>query len=246
MVPLLWEINHHRHVQPGVARPALAAGHAAAVVAIVEDDGIVCQPGFGEFLQPLARIRIRLTDLVIILRPILPHFGRIGVIGRYTNVLGLGDLSVGPGANLALVAFGGVEDGEERLACSPLFPMRLVGRFIPHLALLAHVVVGLAVVGAVVACLPQKLRIHLRASGHRHHRAHVQATCAGGIQARDDGGAGRRTHRSHRPSLFENHAFSRQRVHIRRAGQLVPVTPHLWTMILTGEPEDVRLIRSGE
>ncbi len=241
VLPLLRKIDDHRNVQAGVARPAFAARHAAAVVAVVEDDGVAGEARLFDFLQAPARVGIGLADLVVILRPVLAHLRRVRMIGGDANVPGLGDLPVRTRADLALVALGGIEDGEERLAGRALVPMGLVGGLIPDFARLAQVVILLAVVRAVVAGLAQELRIHPGAGGHGNHGAHVQSAGARGIHAGDDRRAGRSADRGDGPGAIEDHAFRGQAIDVRRAGQLVAIAAHFRAMVLAGDPENIRM-----
>jgi hypothetical protein len=49
--PVRREIDDHRHLEAGVAGPALVARHAAAVVGVVENDGVIGETCFFEFLE---------------------------------------------------------------------------------------------------------------------------------------------------------------------------------------------------
>ena len=123
--PLLREVNDHGDVQAGVGGPTLAAGHTAAVVAVVKDDRVLGEAGGGEFFEAGPGVGVGSGDLVIVLRPILADLGQIRMVGGDPHLRRIGDGVVRPGANLALVAFFGIEHGEERLAGGTIFPMRL-------------------------------------------------------------------------------------------------------------------------
>ena len=126
LLPFLGKINDQRHLQTGIARPAFAAWHPAAMVGVIEDDGVVRQTSVRELAEMSARIGIRLTHFVVILGPVLTHFRRVGVIGGNANVRGLRNPCVGTGANLAFVTPGGVKDGKEGLVLRAVLPVRRV------------------------------------------------------------------------------------------------------------------------
>ena len=48
-------VNDQRHMQAGIEGPALAAGHAGAVIAIEKNNGVLRQPRVLQLLQLLAR-----------------------------------------------------------------------------------------------------------------------------------------------------------------------------------------------
>ena len=240
------EIDDEGDVQSGVGGPAFAAGHTGAVVGVVEDDGVVGEAGFFDFFEALASVGVGFADFVVVLGPVLADFGGVGVVGGDADVFGFGDLGVRAGADLAFVAFGGIEDGEEGLVFGAVFPGGVAGRGVPEFGGLAEVVVGFAVVGAVVAGLAEEFGVHLGAFRHGDHGAHVDAAGAGRVEAGDDGGAGRGADWGDRPGFFEEHAFGGEGVDVRGAGDFVSVTAHGGAVVFAGEPEDVRLVRSGK
>ena len=246
--PLLREVDDHGDVQAGVGGPAFAAGHAAAVVAVVKDDRILGEAGGGEFFEADPGVGVGGGDLVVILRPILANLGEIGVVGGDAHLRRIGDGVVRPGANLALVAFLGIEHGEERLAGGTIFPVRLFGGNVPRLGGFGDVVILLGVVGGVVAGLAKVVRIELRAVGERHHGAHVN--CAGtlAVEAGGDGGAGGSADGVVGPSLFEDHALCGEGIDVGRAGVGVAVATHLGSVVFAREPENVGAVggRGGE
>ena len=168
------------------------------------------------------------------------------MICRNPDCLRISDLLVRPTANLALVALGRVEHGEERLPLGTMPPVCLVGRFVPQMLGLAAVVVFFAVVRAVISRLTQELRIQLDLGRQRHHGPHVQPPAARRVQTRDDRGARRRTDRHTRPHFSEAHSSSSQRIDVRSAGQRVAITTHVRAMVLAREPQDVRPVSSNQ
>ena len=239
VLPLGREIDDHGHLQAGVAGPALVARHAAAVIGVVEDDRVRRQTSGFEFLQACACGGIGECDLIIILRPVLAHFGRVGMVGRDADFGRIMNGHMRAFAELAFMAAHLVEDGEEGLAVLAVHPMRLAGGYVPHALGLFQVVVLFAVVRAVVARFAEELRIHLRALWHGHHAAHVLTAGGWRVHARDDGGACCGAHRCAGPCVFEEHAFRRQSIDVWRIGKRVAVAAHVRPMVLAGEPEDV-------
>src|SRR5207237_1547030 len=108
-----------------------------------------------------AGIGIGLAHLIVILGPILPHFRGVGMICRDAHSRWIMNGLVRTGANLALVAFERIEDGEERLTGSTVPPLTGLRGVVPDLSRLGQVVVLLGVVAAVVARFAQELREHL-------------------------------------------------------------------------------------
>ena len=240
--PVGWEINDHRHLQAGVARPALVARHAAAVIGIVENDGVSRETGCFEFLEALPSRSIGQRNLIIILRPILPHFRRVGVIRWHADLGGIVNGGVRALAELAFVTAGLVEDGEEGLTALAVLPRGFGGGFVPHALGFGEVVVLLAVVGAVITSFTEELRIHLRVLWHLRHAAHVLTTGGGRIHAHDDRRARSGADGGTRPRALEQHALGRQCIHIRRGGISITVAAHVRAVVFAGEPEDVGLI----
>ena len=102
-------------MQSGVVRPALAARHAGAVVAVEEDDGVVGEAVLLELVEQPPGLAVHGRDVVVILRPVLPHLRRVGMIGGHADLRGVVNQRVRPLADLALVRDHVVEDREERL-----------------------------------------------------------------------------------------------------------------------------------
>ena len=167
------------------------------------------------------------------------------MVGGHADLGGVVNGLVRTRANLAFVALGGVEDGEERLAGAAVLVVGLAAGLVPDLAGFGEVVVLLGVVRAVVAGLAEELRIHLEAAGQRHHGAHVLGTGGRRIQAADQRGAGGRADGGTRPGEAVAQATRGEGVHVRRSCVFVAIAAHLRTMVLAGNPEDVRPVGSG-
>ena len=109
------------------------------------------------------------------------------MVRRQTHGGWVGNLGVRSRSNLALMAFDRIEDGKEGLSIGAIFPMRSVRCIVPDFGWFSQVVIGLAVVGTVVADLAQELRDHLCSGGHRYHRTHVQSAGTRWVHAGYDG-----------------------------------------------------------
>ena len=242
MTPLGGKIDDHRHAQTRVRRPTLAARQAGAVIGIVKYDRVVGEPGFRQLLQLLAGDAIHGADDIIILRPVVPDLRGVGMVGRNPHYCRIRDERMRPLDDLALVAESRIKDGEERLAGGAVAPVGLDRGFVPDLPRLGEVIVLLVVVRAVVAGVPEILRVHLDAGRKGHLAPHVFGAEGRGQHARDDRGAGGGADRGVRPDVAEEHAPRRQCIHVGRTRQRVAVAAHLLAVVLTGDPEDVGVI----
>jgi len=242
---LLGKAHDDRHVQPGVVRPPLTPRHARAVVAVEEDDRVAAEPGFLQLLEALARQGVHLRDLVVVLGPVVAHLGRVGMVGRHAGLGRVVFEGVRAHPDLAFVAHRDVEDGKERLPRPAVLPVGPHRRVVPHLARLLEVVVLLVVVRAVVAALAEQLRIHPHPRRHGHQAPHVLGARARGVNARDDGRAGRGADRGVAPGVQVAQPLGRQPVQVGRLGIRVAVAAQLRPRVLAGDPEDVRPVRSG-
>jgi hypothetical protein len=95
------------------------------VVGVVENDGVGGETGFFEFLEAFSSRSVSQRDLIIILRPILADFRRVGMIRGHTHFCGVMNRDMRAFAELALVAAGFVEDREEGLAVLAVLPIRI-------------------------------------------------------------------------------------------------------------------------
>ena len=235
-LPFFRNVNHQRHLQAAVIRPTLAARHPGAVVGIIENDGVFGEAGGIEFFEARSGIGVRLADGIVILRPIAAHFGRIGMVGGHAHFGRIVNGLVRANAQLAFVAFRGIENREKRLVWRAVFPVRLTRRFVPNFAGFRQVVIGFDVVGAIVTGGAQKLRIHLRAARHRNHAAHMLGAGRRRIHSANQRAARRSAHRRVRPAKPVNHALFRQSVHVGRRGVTIAVTTHVRAVIFAGQP----------
>ena len=137
----------------------------------------------------------------------------VGVVGGDADLGRVMDLVVWTLPDLALVADGVVENGEERfLFVGAVPPVTFSSAFIPNLTFLAQVVVFLRLVGAVVTQLSQVGWIHFIASGQACHAAHVLGTGGRRIHARYDGRPSGSANGSVGDCPGVNHSFGRQNI----------------------------------
>ena len=167
-------MHNERDVEAGEEGPALTAGHPRTVIAVVENDGVVGDSGSFQFLELSPDLSIHLGQLVMVLGPVFAHFGVVRMVGGHAHLGRIMNLDVGASADLAFVAHGVVEYGEERLLLvGTIFPMSFPATFIPHLTFLAQVVIFLGLICAVVPKLSEVGGIHFVAFGQAGHAAHV-------------------------------------------------------------------------
>ena len=241
------DVHEEGHVETGVRGPTFAAGHAGPVIGPVENDRVIGEPVGGELGEDGAGVGIGGGDAVVVERPVAADFGRVRVIGGDANLGGIVD-GFALGAefdDLALVALGGVEDGEERFAGGAVFPVGLGGRGVPDGGSFRKVVVLLGVVGGVVAGLAEELREHLLTGWISDHAAHVIAARGWAVEAGDDRGARGRADGRDGPSVGIAEGARRELVDMGRGRVGVAVAAQLRAVVLAGDPEDVGLRGEG-
>ena len=246
-----------RHVDPRVIGPALAAGEGA-VVAPVEHVGLACESVFFQLLQKHAEFVIVAGDVGVHAGKGFPHHRRIGQVGPRLDDFGIEfrrRALLRPHA--AFVAAQEVEDREERLfRIGPVPPVGCISQVVPGRQRRLELVVGLEVIGAIVARRPQVLgealdvvgrdrgigRGHFRGIGVHVGGPHVMRADGGGVHPRDDGRAGRSAHARRGETARPPATLGREAVHVRRAGHRVAVTPIVRTGVFEGNPQDVRTV----
>ena len=107
------------------------------MVSVVKNDRVFCNSFVLELLDSCSYLRIHLGHLVVVLSPILAHFGMIGVVGGHAYLSGVVDFDVWAFPDLAFVAGGNIENGEEGTVFGPVFPMTFSSTFMPNFTLLA-------------------------------------------------------------------------------------------------------------
>ena len=129
--------DHQRHAQAGIVERPLGARHAVAVIAPVEDDGVLREPVVLELGEDLAHLRVHVGDVVVQARQLLADQRRVGVVRRDLDRGRVGDerLALARRAgrkDAALVRDLEVEDREERLApVGPVAPVRILPEVVP-------------------------------------------------------------------------------------------------------------------
>ena len=247
VLPLLREVNDQRHVQSRVVGPALAPRHAGSVVAVVENDRIFGKVGVVKLFQVLANPVVQHRDAIVVLRPVAPHFGRVGMVGwqarlrRIVKPVCVADRI----AKLRLVRDRVIEDGEERLAVLSILPMGLAIGRVPHRAGLGQVVVLLAIIGAVVAGVSQELRIHPKARGQVDIRPHVLRARGGRIQSGNNSRACRGADRRVGNSVGVEHPTGCQSVKVWRHRVIIAVAAEMRPVVFASDPQEVGQVRSA-
>ena len=95
------------------------------MIAKVEHDGVIGQPGILQLLQHLARLGVHLSQPVVVLRPVAADLRSIRMVGRDPHALRIMDGVMGSLSNAAFVSDGKVEDREERLVRCAVLPVSL-------------------------------------------------------------------------------------------------------------------------
>ena len=145
----------------------------------------------------------------------------------------------------ALVAGRRVEDGEERLTGRPVPVVGPAAALVPGVAGVGDVVIGLGIVGAVVAGVAEVLGVEADRSGMRTRLRWCWMPSDDGVHPGDQGAPGRRADRGVGEGVPEADALGRQPVEVRRLGERVAVAAEVRAVVLAGDPEDVRPIGRG-
>ena len=225
--------DHERHTETGVVQRALRTRHAIAVIAPVEDDGVVGEPIGFELPEDLADLAVHVGDVVVHARELFADERRVGVVRRDHDARGICDerLPFTCGARrkyLALVRHFEVEDRKERLALvGPIAPVRARAEIVPDRKRHAELVVGLRAVARVITRRAQIFgkRLHIERRhrevrpgqlGHAiFRRAHVLRADRRLIHARDDRRAAGRAHGRRRKCARVADRFARQPIQHR-------------------------------
>ena len=122
--------------------------------------------------------------------------------------------------------------------------MRSAGRFVPRRFFIpVEVVVGLAVVGAIVAGFSEMLRKRTDVRRQFRPGPHVIGPEGDRVARRDDPCATWSTYAVAGKCLSKANAFSGQLIEIRSGGGHIAVTPESRTDVFATDPEDIRSIR---
>ena len=236
-VPEIFRDGHEqRHVEAGIRGPAFAARQAGAVVGPVENNRILGEAIGGELGEDDPGSGS--GDAVVVERPIAADFRGVGAVGGDGDFGGVVDGRCAGFYRLALVALGGVDDGEERLAGGAVFPVGLSGRGVPDGGRFCEVVVLLGVIGGGVAGFAEERRRYFLAGGIVDHTAHVITAGRRVVETGDDRGARGRADRRGGPSVRLALRTRREAVDVGRGRVGVAGTAELRAVVLTGDPED--------
>lgn len=236
--------------EAGVIGPALAAREAAAVVAPEEDDGIVGEAVSLELIEDVLNLLVHDSDAIVVACPIGADDGGIGIVGGNIGLGGVVFFGEGIGEVVVLVidVHGtgfvrglDVEDGEERLGfVGAIAPVGLLVALIPGGTGGGKVVVGLGVVGAVIAGEAEVFGEAADIVGGDDVGAVVLAADGGGVHAGDDGVAAGGTDGSGGEGAVEADAFGGEAVEVGGGGVIVAVTVEIGADVFGGDPEEVR------
>ena len=95
------------------------------MVAVEEYNRVVGQTVLLQLPENTSSLSIHRCDVVVVLRPVVPHFRRIRVIGGHTHFCGIMHQLVWPFDDLTFVRCQKIEDGKERLAGFAIAPVSL-------------------------------------------------------------------------------------------------------------------------
>ena len=82
MLPLFRDVDDHGDAHAGVVKVALAAWSRAAVVAVVENDGVISEAVFLELGEDAADFGIEGRHGVVVDSEVMAHLGEVREIGR--------------------------------------------------------------------------------------------------------------------------------------------------------------------
>lgn len=230
-------------MQACLVEVALAAGQHAAVVAEVEDERFFEQALGVELVDDLADLCVH-HRLQVVVRP-------VGLAEqRGVRMAGGDELGVGHAAGVGRLKLALVRDRErllveERLARGPAVPV-LAG--VPDFAFVGEVVIGLRVVGRVIARLSHQRGDGVEALGQLGRLdLPVELTAdAGDVAADRQAGPGRRADGTVGERLVEDHAAAGQLLDPRRLGPVLVVELEVVDgVVLAHQPDHVGPIALG-
>ncbi len=226
-------------------KKALAAGQHAAVVGVVEDDGVVGQAILLKLLQPGGDLFIHQRHVVVIPGPICPHLRGVRLVRGDAHLGGVRgceiQLKLFDGEQAALVGDFVVEHAEERLLrVGPFAPVGIPARGVPRLLHVdGRVVVRLGVVGGVIAGLAQIGGKALKPGGDLALCPHVLGWTAGDRVHAGDEREPRGSANRLGETALEQDALAGQTIQRRGARQRIAVATEESAVVLADQPEDV-------
>jgi phytoene desaturase len=124
---------------------------------IVENDRVIGESRFLDLAEALAELLVHHREPVIILRPILPHRGRVGMIGRHTDLRRIMETVFLRDRipDLRFVGDRGIENGEKGLSLGAIFPVGLAAALVPDIVAFHEIVILFRGIRAVVARLAE-------------------------------------------------------------------------------------------
>jgi hypothetical protein len=145
------------------------------------------------------------------------------------------------GMEATFVADGNIKYGKEGLIRTPVFVMRFSAAFIPHKLQIdgTGIVIGLAVVGAVVTFVFKELGIKPDRLRLQVGTPHLFVPVGAGMYTGNYGVPGWCAYRGVGIGIGIQESFASQLIQIRCSGKIIPVTPKQGAVVLAGDPEDV-------
>ena len=261
MLPLFREANDERNAGPRIVDVALSPRECSAVIGVVEHDRILRLTQFFQLPQLIPYPPVHQEEIVEVAGPVFPQHRGVRVVGWEHNLPGRNDSPgrvllpppvIGLVRGLPLVGKRGIEDRKEGLSLPAIPVVRLATALVPAHVLPAstlsidrHVIVGLGVIGAVVSCFPEELRIIDDRPGHGYTAAVIVNTEGRGIHPRNERGAGRRANRGRGEGVEIPHSLFRKPVEVRGPRLDVPVASKIRAVVLTRDPKDIGTVRTG-
>ena len=200
-LPFFGHVDEERHMETRMIGPSLVPRHSRTVIAPVENDRVIGEPRFLDLAEPLAELLVHHREPVIILRPILPHRGRVGMIGRHTDLRRIMETVFLRDRipDLRFVGNRGIENGEKGLSLGAIFPVGLAAALVPNIVAFHEIVILLRGIRAVVARLAEIGGKELHPFGQGRLRAHRLGSRRRRIDPRDHRRSCRSADRSVRP-----------------------------------------------
>src|SRR5690554_6494687 len=209
------------------------------MIAVIKYDGTVCQPCLFEFPEDLPYPGIHFLDFVIILRPIMLHFGGPRMIRRDGNSFGIVAEFFDRLVKRTFMGNPYVEHGEKRLSGSAILVSCGVAGFVPGLWLVNGIVILFGIVGSIIPGLPQIVGEKANLRRNWIGASHIFRPHGSGIYPRDQRGPRRGAYRGGGKGIFIQHPLACEPVDNRRCRKLIPIRADKLAVVLAYNPEDV-------
>ncbi|OPZ06997.1 MAG: hypothetical protein BWZ10_02917 [candidate division BRC1 bacterium ADurb.BinA364] len=252
MAEFLRNIDNERHARAGVVEPAFGAWQTDAMIRPEHNDGVLGRSVFVQLIQNPADPVIQRRDQFVVIRPIAPRRRGVRIIGRQIQAVGILALlrleRLGQAREALLVCVDGafvrsrnIEYREKGLALRSVFPVRARTGFVPDvLRHFRHLIIGLGVVRAVIACFAQIKRKEADVRRQGSRAAHVVSAERRMPHPGDDRRSVGRADSGDRVGVGKTIAARRQRVERWRVGMRIAIATERRAGVLAAQPKDVR------